>query len=196
MLKTIMQFSEKHKIIRGMISYALLWPCGSLIEQTFVEKKNFSNYDWSKCIKFSLFGGFFMGPTIYIWIRLAGIMWPRTDIKSSISKALTEQLSYDPFMIASFLYGMSRMEGKDHKRAAEEIRNKFFDTYKIGVIYWPIVQTFNFTFIPPKNQVVFTSTFSMFWTSFLAYIKSVNIHHPVDLEVHLIDDIVHFLELV
>lgn len=52
-----------------------------------------------------------------------------------------------------------------------QVTNKFLDTYKVGVVYWPMVQTINFTFIPAKNQVVFTSFFSMLWTSFLAYMK-------------------------
>lgn len=52
-----------------------------------------------------------------------------------------------------------------------QVAAKFFDTYKVGVIYWPIVQTFNFTFIPVRNQVVCTSFFSMMWSAFLAYMK-------------------------
>lgn len=53
------------------------------------------------------------------------------------------------------------------------MENKFLDAYKVGVIYWPCVQTVNFTFIPGKNQVVFTSVFSFIWTTFLAWVKYV-----------------------
>lgn len=62
-----------------------------------------------------------MGPTIYGWMRLASIMWPRTDIKSSMCKALTEQVAYDPMAISTFLFTMSLMEGKTYDDAKREV---------------------------------------------------------------------------
>lgn len=50
--KRFVEFSHKYKIIRGMLSYGLLYPCGCLAEQTLVEKKNFKTYDWKKCFKY------------------------------------------------------------------------------------------------------------------------------------------------
>lgn len=51
MLKRLIAFTNDYKIIRGMISYSVLWPVGNLIQQTLVEKKNFSTYDWKKCLR-------------------------------------------------------------------------------------------------------------------------------------------------
>lgn len=45
------QLLNEYKCVRGMISYALLWPAGSLIEQTLVEKRTFLTYDWTKCLR-------------------------------------------------------------------------------------------------------------------------------------------------
>lgn len=56
-----------------------------------------------------------------------------------------------------------------------QVSHKFFDTYKVGAIYWPIVQTFNFSVVPIRNQVVCTSFFSMLWSSFLAYMKHLEV---------------------
>jgi len=64
-----------------------------------------------------------MGPTIYVWIRLAGVMWPRTDIKSSLCKAITEQTAYDPMAISSFLFFMTLMEGNSYAEARREVRS-------------------------------------------------------------------------
>lgn len=145
MFRNFVNFTNKYKIIRGMISYGTLWPCGSLIEQTLIEKKTFQTYDWMKCLRlyptdllpnrwligpvllfflcrFSFFGFFFMGPTIYVWIRLAGVMWPRTDIKSSLCKAITEQTAYDPMAISSFLFFMTLMEGNTYAEARREVK--------------------------------------------------------------------------
>lgn len=71
--------------------------------------------------RFSLFGGFFMGPTVYAWMRLASVMWPRRDIRSSLCKAVTEQTAYDPMAISTFLFTMSLMEGKTFEEAKNEV---------------------------------------------------------------------------
>lgn len=56
-----------------------------------------------------------------------------------------------------------------------QVANKYIDTYKVGMAYWPTVQTLNFAFVPLKNQVVCASFFSMLWSSFLAYEKHLEI---------------------
>uniref|UniRef100_A0A6V7J3G7 Mpv17-like protein n=1 Tax=Bracon brevicornis TaxID=1563983 RepID=A0A6V7J3G7_9HYME len=44
----------------------------------------------------------------------------------------------------------------------------------MGVCVWPILQTINFTLIPERNRVVYVSICSLVWTSFLAYMKSLD----------------------
>ncbi|XP_055919335.1 mpv17-like protein isoform X2 [Eupeodes corollae] len=140
MFHQIRTLSNKWKIIRGMISYGIIWPCASLIEQTLVEKKTFKNYDWMKCLRFSLFGAFFMGPSLYVWFRLAEIMWPKRSLKTTLCKVCTESTSYDPMSITTFLFTMSLMEGKSYEEAKNEVKTKFFETYKVGLMSWPLIQ--------------------------------------------------------
>ncbi|KAJ6640151.1 Mpv17-like protein 2 [Pseudolycoriella hygida] len=175
MLKRLITFTNDYKIVRGMISYSILWPVGNLMQQTFVENKNFRTYDWKKCLRFSVYGACIMGPTMFFWVRLAAKLWPGQTFRSSISKAITEQFTYDPASICTFLYLMTLFEGKSMRAAKHELKAKFFDTYKVGAIYWPIVQTINFKFVPVRNQVVCTSFFSMLWSAFLAYMKHIEI---------------------
>lgn len=52
MFKRLVFITNEYKIVRGMISYAVLWPLGSLIEQTLVEDRNFRTYDWMKCLRY------------------------------------------------------------------------------------------------------------------------------------------------
>lgn len=136
-----------------MLSYAILWPVGSLIEQRLIEKKTFETYDWKKCLRcvatvyicmlhdpflrkmvdlnfglffsswnrFSMYGALIMGPTMYVWIRIAAAIWPRTDFRSSLSKAITEQFTYDPASICTFMFVMSLLEGKTRVEAVNEV---------------------------------------------------------------------------
>lgn len=140
-----------------------------------------------------------MGPTMFLWMRFTASILPGRSFKSSILRAIMEQFTYDPAAICSFLYLMTLFEGKSREDAKQEVstqfclqsenakdlisttkftlqvKDKFFDTYKVGAIYWPIVQTINFKFVPVKNQVVCTSFFSMMWSAFLAYMKHLEI---------------------
>lgn len=109
-------------------------------------------------------------------------MWPQTSLRSGIAKALTEQLSYGPFANLTFFYGMSLLEQKTHREAVEEVKDKFVQTWRMAICFWPFFQTFNFTFIPERNRVAFVSLGSLFWTVFLAYMKQLEIERAKDIK--------------
>ncbi|XP_055587277.1 mpv17-like protein [Uranotaenia lowii] len=163
--------TNEYKIVRGMLFYSALWPTGCVLQQTVGEGRHLSDLDWKRCIRYSLYGTFVSAPMLYSWMRLANMMWPRTDFRSSMIKAVTEQAAFDPFAIAFFFYGMSILERKSPHRAAEEVSSKFWDTYKVGFCYWPVVQTLNFSLVPPRNQILAAGVFSLIWTTFLAFVK-------------------------
>lgn len=68
-----------------------------------------------------MYGAVIMGPTMYVWIRIATAIWPRSDFRSSVSKAITEQFTYDPAAICTFLFVMSLLEGKTRDEAKHEV---------------------------------------------------------------------------
>ena len=183
--KYILDIPNKHKILRGMVTYSALWPTGCLIQQ-YAEGKDFDNFNWRKCLRYSMYGALVSAPTLFCWMKVANKMWPRTDIYSSVCKALTEQIAYDPFAICAFLYVMSRFEGKTKFEAYEEMENKFFSVWSVGFIYWPICQTVNFSMVRPKYQIHTAGVFSLIWTTFLAYMKSLNnVHDDADADEEL-----------
>ncbi|XP_017872024.1 PREDICTED: mpv17-like protein isoform X1 [Drosophila arizonae] len=163
--------SKIHPMAKGMMTYALLWPTGSLIQQT-IEGRNFKTYDWARALRFSLFGSLYVAPTLYGWVRLTSAMWPQTNLRIGLLKAATEQLSYGPFACVSFFMGMSLLELKTFQQAVAETKEKALPTYKVGVCCWPIIQTINFSLVPEHNRVIFVSFCSLLWTIFLAYMKT------------------------
>lgn len=112
-----------------------------------------------------------------MWMRIANAMWPSRTLKSALCKAFTEQVAYDPFAISIFLHSMSLLEGKTPYEARHEVVEKFWETYKVGFVYWPTIQTINFMVVPQKNQIIFACFFGLVWTTFMAYIKHLDIHH-------------------
>lgn len=71
--------------------------------------------------RFSVFGFCCLGPAMYAWVRLANAMWPRSDIRSALCKAYTEQVAYDPLAIVTFLFLMTLMEGGTSSDAKREV---------------------------------------------------------------------------
>ncbi|CAO1438027.1 unnamed protein product [Diamesa hyperborea] len=175
-----------------MVSYSILWPVGSIVQQTF-EGKNIHSYDWNRILRYCLYGTLIQGPALYCWMRVANNMWPRSDIRSSLAKAFTEQFAFDPFSISMFLYTMTILEGKRHVEAKKEVTDKFVKTYQIGFIFWPCVQTINFAFVPMKNQVICVSFASLIWTTFLAYMKQRDVGN-MDVDVEHTDYNEHEIE--
>ncbi|XP_017006636.2 uncharacterized protein [Drosophila takahashii] len=168
----------RYPIMRGMISYSLIWPTGSLIQQT-VEGRRWGTYDWWRVLRFSMYGGLFVAPTLYGWVKISSAMWPQTSLRTGVIKAAVETVSYTPGAMTCFYFIMSLLEGRMVEEAVAEVGKKFLPTYKVALSVWPLVATINFTLIPERNRVPFISACSLCWTCFLAYMKHLE-HHEVD----------------
>lgn len=174
--KNVYAVFKKYPLLRGMISYGIMWPTSCFIQQTF-EGKRFDSenkYDWLRCARFGIYGSCYVAPTLYSWLTVANIMWPGSSIKAAFIKTFLESITYTPFAMLSFYFCMSLLELKPFNEAVAEVRTKFWPTYKIGVSTWPIVAMVNFCLIPPKNRVPFISACSLIWTCFLAYMQQLD----------------------
>lgn len=101
--------TAKYPLLRGMLSYSMIWPTSALIQQT-IAGKNWGIYfirlskhnsiflpyyfntimadtiDWGKCLRFSVYGALFVAPTLYAWIRVSTAMWPHTSLRNGAIK--------------------------------------------------------------------------------------------------------------
>ncbi|XP_066587931.1 mpv17-like protein [Prorops nasuta] len=163
------EVTQKYPIVRGMASYTAIWPVASLLQQKITGKEELS---YMQALRFSLYGGFFVAPTLYCWLKCASFLWPKSDLKSAVTKALVEQVTYSPMAMCCFFFGMNLLEMKPVSECVEEVKKKFLPTYKVAICVWPFLQTVNFVLIPEHNRVVYVSICSLMWTSFLAYMKA------------------------
>ncbi|XP_060527962.1 mpv17-like protein [Cylas formicarius] len=181
-LSRMVAFTSKHPVIRGMISYGALWPTSSIIQQT-ISGKSIENYDWMQALRFSLYGGLFTAPTLYAWIRISSKLWPTTSLKTSITKAIVEQMTYGPAALICFFFGMSIMSGKTIDESKNEVKTKLYPTWKVGICVWPVLQTINFMYVKEKNRVPFVSLCSLVWCCFLAYMYELELTQQRNLSV-------------
>lgn len=77
------EVSQKYPVVRGMASYAVIWPSGCLIQQKLLGK---DELNYIQALRFSLYGGFFVAPTLYGWLKIAHYFWPKTTFRSAITK--------------------------------------------------------------------------------------------------------------
>lgn len=160
------EITTKYPLLRGVLSYSIIWPTSALIQQRMAGK-TLDTYDWGRCIRFSIYGAFYVAPTLYAWIRLSTMLFPKNNFKSAISKvgfvdpikwifcienkdfvcsqALVEQVSYTPAAMTSFYFFMSLLEGKSTEAAKAEVQNKFLPTYKVRLAsYFVMNESFIF----------------------------------------------------
>lgn len=167
-LTRLIDFTKEYPLTRGMITYSFIWPMSNLCQQTIRGNKE---WDFAEALRFCLYGSCFVAPTLHGWLRLAVNMWPQQNFRSTIAKALVEQISYTPFAMVCFFFIMTLLEGKTIGEASSEVRVKFLPTYQVGACVWPILQTINYTLVSEKNRVPFVGMCSLLWTCFLAYMK-------------------------
>lgn len=179
MIAQVSKFFRAHPLLKGMAVYSVIWPSSSIVQQIIAKEQ----IDLKRSFRFCLFGTFFIAPTLYGWIRLSSNMWAEMTLKNGIAKAVTEQFSYGPASGIAFFTIMSLLEGKSFAEARMEVREKFPQTIKVAICFWPIVQCINFTFIKERNRVPFVAMASFVWTIFLAYMKELDTEKLHELHV-------------
>lgn len=84
-MSRIRLFFTKYPLFRGMVSYSLIWPTSAFIQQKIVGQ-TWDEIDWAKCARFSFYGGLYVAPTLYAWIRISSKLFPRANLRAAISK--------------------------------------------------------------------------------------------------------------
>jgi len=166
---------KKFPVSKGMAAYAVLWPSSDLCRQLAVkgnQKDENFQLDIPRLLRFSLFGSFWVAPSLYLWVKLSGNIIKGSSIGSAALKAFIEQFTQGPFTIVSFYFGMNLLEGNGTSKAVEEAKTKFFPTWKTAVTFWPFVQTINYSIVPLHNRVVFSGIASFIWTIYLSFMKN------------------------
>ncbi|XP_052051180.1 mpv17-like protein isoform X1 [Apodemus sylvaticus] len=67
----------------------------------------------------------------------------------------------------SYPPGMSILQGKDD--IFLDLKQKFWNTYKSGLMYWPFVQLTNFSLVPVHWRTAYTGLCGFLWATFLCF---------------------------
>lgn len=82
-LQKVKNFTTKYPVTRGMASYAVIWPVGSIIQQTIT---GVEEYDYARAARFCVFGSCYVAPTLHLWLKIAVRMFPQKTLLSAAAK--------------------------------------------------------------------------------------------------------------
>ncbi|XP_028837546.1 mpv17-like protein [Denticeps clupeoides] len=125
--------------------------------------------DWKQTARVAMVGFCFHANFNYHWLKALERMLPGGRMKQVTLKVALDQLIGAPATISAFFIGLSTLERRDDP--LEEWRNKFWPSYKTGVVYWSTMQAVNFSLVPPVARTVFAGGISLVWTVFLCHFR-------------------------
>ncbi|KAJ8284011.1 hypothetical protein COCON_G00028610 [Conger conger] len=123
--------------------------------------------DWRQTGNVAVVAFSFHGNFNYFWMRGLERRFPGNSARMVLRKVILDQTISSPIATSAFYTGMSLLEGKDD--IFQDWREKFLNTYKTGLMYWPFVQFLNFTLVPLYLRTTFTGGCAFVWAIFLCF---------------------------
>uniref|UniRef100_A0A0B6YBP3 Mpv17-like protein 2 n=1 Tax=Arion vulgaris TaxID=1028688 RepID=A0A0B6YBP3_9EUPU len=161
----------KHLLATNVVACGTLLGVGDCVVQRI---NMFSNkeqrYDFSRTGRMIIIG-FGLGPFNHYWYALLDRMIKGSTGLSVIKKIACDQLVAAPFFCTSFLSGLALLEGEGIDGAKTEMKDKFLKIYMFDWTFWPLAQFVNFRFVPGNLRVVYVSSATLLWNSFLSFVK-------------------------
>ncbi|XP_069551954.1 mpv17-like protein isoform X1 [Brachyistius frenatus] len=173
---------KAHPYISNVLGYTTLFASADLIQQSVLGEKSAAGstsedsvgINWSQTARVATVGFCFHANFNYHWLRGLERMLPGGGVKAVTGKVVVDQLIAAPLTISAFYIGLSLLEKKDDP--LEDWRQKFWTSYKTGVIFWSIMQAVNFTFVPPVARTAFLGGIALAFTIFLCHLRQQHNH--------------------
>ncbi|XP_078612091.1 mpv17-like protein [Branchiostoma floridae x Branchiostoma japonicum] len=126
--------------------------------------------DLGRTARMGVIGFVCLGNFNYRWIPFLERMFPGATVRKTLAKVLVDQVIAAPLLITAFYAGLRVLERKPDVFAV--VREKFVDTYKTGLMFWPAAQTINFYLLPVQYRVIFLGVCSFTWANIMCIMKA------------------------
>ncbi|XP_013381394.1 mpv17-like protein [Lingula anatina] len=167
---------KSYPVLKSMLSYGSIYTGADIVDQIVIDRHK-RPYDGLETLRRSLAGCIFIGPLNFTWVRIAErIFSPSRTFVAVARRVLVEQVVFGPIAITTFYCANNLFERRSLKESWEELHEKFFKTYEVRCMYFPFVQFINYKYVPPDRRLLFLSSATFMWSTFMCYMKSLPIH--------------------
>lgn len=150
--------------VTNVTLYGSLFAGGDFVHQWFSRKEK---VDWTHTRNVAVVAFSFHGNFNFFWMRFLERRFPGNSFGMVMRKLFLDQTTAAPLATSVFYTGVSFLEGKED--IMEDWREKFLNTYKTGLMFWPFMQFLNFALVPLYVRTTFTGCCAFVWATFLCF---------------------------
>ncbi|XP_035122834.1 mpv17-like protein isoform X1 [Callithrix jacchus] len=155
--------ARRHPWPTNVLLYAALFSSGDALQQRLRGAQN----DWRQTRRVATVVVTFHANFNYVWLSLLERALPGRAPRIVLAKVLCDQVVAAPIAVSAFYAGMSILQGKDD--IFLDLKQKFWNTYMSGLLYWPFVQLTNFSLVPVQWRTAYSGLCSFLWAIFLCF---------------------------
>ncbi|CAK9801914.1 Protein Mpv17 [Anthophora quadrimaculata] len=159
----------KYPLITQAAQAGVLTAFGDQIAQNLVEQRQIKDLNFLRTIQFGGIGFFITGPATRTWYGILDKYIGSKGRNVVLKKVVCDQLFFAPIFIAVLLSIIGILQGNDLKHLKMKLRDEYFDILKNNYKLWPMVQLFNFYFIPLNYQVLVVQLVALLWNTYISY---------------------------
>ncbi|XP_030053600.1 mpv17-like protein [Microcaecilia unicolor] len=168
-MQSLLRFTKKHPWLTNVTIYGSLFSCADVAQQLLTKDPG-DAVCFRQTAKVGLVGFCFHANFNFFWLRFIERVFPGSAPRNVIRKVMCDQLFAGPVTISVFYTGLSFLDGKED--VFKDLREKFWPTYKSGVLCWTLIQTVNFSLVPPFIRTIYIGLCAFLWTTFLCYLRN------------------------
>ncbi|KAJ8251176.1 hypothetical protein GJAV_G00218130 [Gymnothorax javanicus] len=164
MRRAFIKQAKRFPWITNVTLYGCLFAGGDFTYQCIAQREEI---DWNHTRNVAVVAFGFHGNFNYFWLRGLEHRFPGRTASMVLKKLLLDQTIASPLATSVFYTGVSFLGSKEDILA--DWRDKFFNTYKTGLMYWPFMQLLNFVLIPLHLRTAFMGCSAFLWATFLCF---------------------------
>lgn len=172
-------YGPKYLFVTNTVSCGLMMAIGDVtvqrIEHHLSGSRSSKKNDWHRTGRLFVVG-VLMGPFNHGWYTFLDKVLPAAKPLVVVKKILMDQIVAAPILAFGFFMGTNLLERIPFDKSWDEFKQKFWIVYKMDCMIWPAAQAINFFYLNPKFRVLYVSFVTIFWDSYLSFIK----HKEVD----------------
>jgi Mpv17 / PMP22 family len=153
---------ERHPLATKSVTSCGIAFFGDVLSQNLLSTQDF---DYHRLLKYSVVGGFLVGPVLHYWYGFVGVRIPGNTLRVTLMRLAIDQLVFSPCFTACFVASLTIM---NREPVMQKLNQDLFHIVQAGWVVWTPMMFINFKFVPSKYQVLFSNSIGLIWNIYLS----------------------------